>query len=144
MAQDQGAWVIDYRLRHTGATGVIVAPEEIAAKVESWVSNSRVASHAVPRRSTLSVQHGPEFTAICDVIAAVDEAHRCREKLIVTAWAEDQCPCRARPACRDKAAKEKDRAPAPERGPTAIRRGRRRPRPRAPYRGRPGRRPGSP
>ncbi len=81
VAQDQGAWVIDYRLRHTGPTGVVVAPEEIAVKVESWVSNSRVASHAVPRRSVLAIPHGPELTAIGEVIAAADEAHRCREKL---------------------------------------------------------------
>ena len=144
VAQDQGAWVIDYRLRHTGPTGVIVAPEEIAAKVESWVSNSRVASHAVPRRSSLSVQHGPEFTAICDVIAAVDEAHRCREKLIVTAWAEDQCPCRAdrRAATRPRrrrigagAGAGVDRDPSRASTATAAPR---------PYRGRPGRRPGSP
>ncbi len=29
------------------------------------------------------------------MIAAADEAHRCREKLIVRVWGEDQCPCRA-------------------------------------------------
>jgi hypothetical protein len=84
LAQDQGAWVIDYRLRHAGSTGVVVAPEEIAVKVESWVSNSRVAGHAVPRRSVLAIPHGPELTAIGEVIAAAGEAHRCREKLIVT------------------------------------------------------------
>ena len=95
MVQDQGAWVVDYRLRHTGAAGVVIAPDEIAVKVESWVSNSRVASHAVPRPSSLAISHGPEFTAIGDVIAAADEAHRCREKLIVRVWGEDQCPCRA-------------------------------------------------
>jgi hypothetical protein len=82
VAQDQGAWVIDYRLRHTGSTGVVIAPEEVAVKVESWVSNSRVASHAVPRRSLLAIPHGPELTATGEVIAAADEAHRCREKLI--------------------------------------------------------------
>ena len=95
VVQDQGAWVVDYRLRHTGAAGVVIAPDEIAVKVESWVSNSRVASHAVPRPSSLAIAHGPEFTAVGDVIAAADEAHRCREKLIVRAWGEDQCPCRA-------------------------------------------------
>jgi hypothetical protein len=84
LAQDRGAWVIDYRLRHAGSTGVVVAPEEIAVKVESWVSNSRVASHAVPRRSALAVPYGPELTAIGEVIVAAGEAHRCREKLIVT------------------------------------------------------------
>ncbi len=81
VAQDQGAWVIDYRLRHTGPTGVVVAPEEVAVKVESWVSNSRVASHAVPRRSALAIPRGPELTAIGEVIVAADESHRCREKL---------------------------------------------------------------
>jgi hypothetical protein len=84
VAQDQGAWVIDYRLRHTGATGVVIAPEEVAVAVEGWVSNSRVAGHAVPRRSALAIPHGPKLTAIGEVIAAADEAHRCREKLIVT------------------------------------------------------------
>jgi hypothetical protein len=81
VAQDQGAWVIDYSLRHNGSAGMIVAPEEIAVKVEGWVSNSRVASHAVPRRSVLAIPHGPELTATGEVIAAADEAHRCRERL---------------------------------------------------------------
>jgi hypothetical protein len=133
LAQDQGAWVVDYRLRHTGGTGVVIAPDEIAVEVEGWVSNSRVPSHAVPRLSTLSIAHGPEFTAVGDVIAAADEAHRCREKLIVMAWAEDQCPCRAAPCGRSKdkdkdqpkdkgkavgAAHEPASAPGPS-GPTA-------------------------
>src|SRR5262249_3198527 len=82
VARDQGAWVIDYRLRHTGPTGVVVVPEEVAVKVESWVSNSRVTTHAVPRRSLLAIPHGPELTAVGEVIAAADEAHRCREKLV--------------------------------------------------------------
>ena len=77
---------------------------EIAVKVEGWVSNSRVASHAVPRRSSLAIAHGPEFSAVGDVIAAADEAHRCREKLIVTVWGEDQCPCR--PARRPAKARQ--------------------------------------
>ncbi|MHB1562391.1 MAG: hypothetical protein ACYC61_33540 [Isosphaeraceae bacterium] len=103
IAQDQGAWVIDYRLRNTGTTGVIIAPEEIAARVEGWVSNSRVPSHATPRRSTLAVEHGPDFTAACDVIKADDDARRCRERLVVSAWAEDLCPCRSQTACGAKA-----------------------------------------
>jgi hypothetical protein len=110
LAQDQGAWVVDYRLRHTGTTGVIIMPEEIAVKVEGWVSNSRVASHAVPRWSSVSVSRGPEFSAVGEVIPAMDEAHRCRERLIVAVWSEDQE--RGRPA-----------APAPNpragEGPTA-------------------------
>ena len=61
VTQDQGAWVVDYRLRHTGPTGVIVTPEEIGVKVEGWVSNSRVASHAVPRWSSLVVSRGRSY-----------------------------------------------------------------------------------
>ena len=89
MTQDQGAWVVDYRLRYTGKTGVIVTPEEIAVKVEGWVSNSRVASHALPRWSSLLVSHGPDLSAISEVIAAADEAHRCRERLVVSVWTDD-------------------------------------------------------
>jgi hypothetical protein len=89
VTQDQGAWVVDYRLRHTGRTGVIVTPEEIGVKVEGWVSNSRVASHAVPRWSSLAVAHGPELSAVSEVIASVDEAHRCRERLQVSVRSDD-------------------------------------------------------
>jgi hypothetical protein len=95
VAQDQGAWVIDYCLRHTGTTGVIVMPEDVAVKVDGWVSNSRVASHAVPRQSSLMIPHGPELTVVSKVIAAANEEHCCREKLTVTlgspAARSDQC-----------------------------------------------------
>jgi hypothetical protein len=90
VTQDQGAWVIDYRLRHTGQAGVIVTPEEIGVKVEGWVSNSRVASHAVPRWSALVVARGPELLAVSEVIASVNEEHRCRERLLVSIRTDDQ------------------------------------------------------
>ena len=102
VTQDQGAWVIDYRLRHTGKTGVIITPEEIAVKVEGWVSNSRVASHAVPRWSSLVIAHGPDLSAMSEVISAADEGHRCRERLVVSVWTEDQdlwCKRPRRTAC---------------------------------------------
>jgi hypothetical protein len=102
VTQDQGAWVIDYRLRHTGQTGVIVTPEEIGVKVEGWVSNSRVASHAVPRWSSLVVARGPELSTVSEVIASVDEAHRCRERLLVSVRTDDQGPSRADPGDRGK------------------------------------------
>jgi len=90
VAQEQGAWVVDYRLRHSSQFGVVVLPEEIAAKVEGWVSNSRVGSHAVPRWSSLVIPHGPDLTVASEVISATDEAHRCRERLTVWVWTEDQ------------------------------------------------------
>ena len=90
VTQDQGAWVVDYRLRHTGKTGVIITPEEIEVKVEGWVSNSRVTSHAVPRWSSLVISHGHDLSAVSELIVAADEAHRCRDRLIALVWTEDQ------------------------------------------------------
>ena len=34
--------------------------------------------------------HGPDFLAISDVVVATEEAHRCRERLAVSIWTEDQ------------------------------------------------------
>src|SRR5262245_37259694 len=51
--QDQGSWQVEYRLRYNGATVLAILPGEIQGKVEGWVSNSRVASHALPRWSSL-------------------------------------------------------------------------------------------
>ena len=95
VTQDQGAWIIDYRLSHTGKSGVIVTPEEIAVLAEGWVSNSRVASHALPRWSSLVISRGPDLSAISEVVTAADEAHRCRERLLVFVWTEDQGPFKA-------------------------------------------------
>ena len=41
IVQDQGSWQVDYRLRYEGGSGMIVTPNEVLAKVEGWVSNSR-------------------------------------------------------------------------------------------------------
>src|SRR5947199_10402561 len=54
ITQDQGAWRVDYRLRHDGASNLIVALEEVSARLEGWVSNSRAAGHAIPRRPSLA------------------------------------------------------------------------------------------
>ena len=92
VTQDQGAWVVDYRLRYTGETGVVITPEKIAVKVKGWVSNSRVVSHALPRWSSLVIAHGPDLSAISEVVAAADDAQRCRERLVVSVWTEDGGP----------------------------------------------------
>jgi hypothetical protein len=68
VTQDQGSWVVDYRLRYTGKTGVIVTPEKVVVKVEGWVSNSRVPSHAIPRWSSLVVSHGHDLSAVSEVV----------------------------------------------------------------------------
>jgi hypothetical protein len=106
VTQDQGTWVIDYRLRHAGQNGIIIAPEEIAVKVEGWVSNSRVASHTIPRWSSLTLAQGAEVPAVADVITASNELHKCRERLLVSVWTEDQSLPKHKstqpPSCREK------------------------------------------
>ena len=69
IVQDQGGWQVDYRLRHEGPTEIIASPAEIQAKVEGWVSNSRIANHAVPRMSSLSVSGQTGWSGTSDVIA---------------------------------------------------------------------------
>jgi len=95
--QDQGAWVVDYRLRYIGKTGLIVTPDEIMVKVEGWVSNSRLASHAAPRWSSLILPHGPDLATVSEVINARDELYRCRERLVVSLWMEGHGSFRPRP-----------------------------------------------
>ena len=96
ITQDQGAWIVDYRLQYSGKTGVVITPDDLAVKTDAWVSNSRVPSHALPRRSLLLVTHSSDLSATSDVVIATEEAHRCRERLGVSIWTEDRkeimCP----------------------------------------------------
>ena len=90
ITQDQGAWVVDYRLRYMGKTGVIITSDKIAVRAEGWVSNSRVPGHALPRWSSLVVSQRPDLSATSEVVATAEEARRCRERLVVSIWTEDQ------------------------------------------------------
>jgi hypothetical protein len=89
LAQDQGAWLVSYRLRYQGASGMVVTPTEILAKVEGWVSNSRVSAHAMPRLSTVVVSGPSGLSGVADVVSAVDESQRCRERVVVQVWTDD-------------------------------------------------------
>ncbi len=86
LAQDQGDWQVDYCLKLEGPDRLVLTPAEVAARVEGWLSNSRVAVHATPRRSEIAVagQSGP--TATAEVIASPDEALRCRERAVLRVW----------------------------------------------------------
>ena len=90
VTQDQGAWVIDYRLRNAARTGMIVAPDGLELKVKGWVSNSRVLSHAVPRWSSLTATPRVDPTAFSEVINTSDESQRCYEHLVISMWSEGQ------------------------------------------------------
>ncbi|MGO9465777.1 MAG: hypothetical protein ACLQIB_54495 [Isosphaeraceae bacterium] len=113
VTQDQGAWVVDYRLRYVGDSGIVVTPEKIGVKVEGWVSNSRVASHAAPRWSSLALARGSALAAVSEVIASVDESQRCRERLLVSVWAEDQASGNPTPSSRGVTATGAGSSPVP-------------------------------
>ncbi len=92
VAQDQGAWVVTYQLRHTSPAGTILSRSEVGAVIEGWVSNSRVASHAVPRLSRVTVSGTSTASGTGEVIASSDESQRCRERTVISVWADDGPP----------------------------------------------------
>lgn len=89
--QDQGGWFIAYRLRYQGTEDLAVAPAAITAKVEGWVSNSRVADHAAPRWSSLAIAFSGTrgHAGVTDVIAPTNDAPRCRERATLQVWVDD-------------------------------------------------------
>ncbi|MFO0889611.1 MAG: hypothetical protein U0790_10790 [Isosphaeraceae bacterium] len=91
-AQVQGGWVFPYRLRHTGPTGVILTPADVSVRVEGWVSNSRVSSHALPRPSRLRVEGKSNRSGTAELIASDEEAQRCSEHIALALWADGQPP----------------------------------------------------
>jgi hypothetical protein len=91
-AQDQGAWHVDYRLRIDGPHGLILTPSEVTARVEGWVSNSRVAGHSTPRFSSATLSGPAAAAGLADVIHGAEEAGRCRERLIIQVWPEGRPP----------------------------------------------------
>lgn len=102
--QDQGAWQIEYRFRNTGPADLILDPDEVTAKVEGWVSNSRIAAHALPRWSSVVVAKGPGLTAEADVIAAPEKGKQCKERLTVSVWPGEPGGCDSCPACSERLA----------------------------------------
>jgi hypothetical protein len=70
--------------------GIVIIPEEVRLKLEGWVSNSRIASHAVPRWSSLSITSDKNPTTSPDVINVADESQRCRERLSILEWGKDK------------------------------------------------------
>jgi hypothetical protein len=90
-------WRVDYLLRLDGPTGLVVTPDDVAAEVQGWVSNSRVASHARPRRSSLVLVGPSALSATADVIESADETRRCRERATLQVWAGDEAAPTATP-----------------------------------------------
>ena len=94
ISQDQGGWVVCYRLNYSGPS-LTLGPSDITAKLEGWVSNSRVAVHAIPRLAATSLTGSGGLSGLADVVLSADEAGRCRER--VTAQISTDEPCEAQP-----------------------------------------------
>jgi hypothetical protein len=89
IAQDHGDWQIDYRLRHDDGSGLVVTPDEISARVEGWVSNSRVPGHDVPRWSSLVISGPSGLRASAEIITTSDEDQRCAERAVLSVASAD-------------------------------------------------------
>ena len=81
-------WQVDYRLRNDGPAPLDLAPADISAAVEGWVSNSRIASHASPRPAAQALRGPDDLSAFAEVIESPDEALRCRERATLRVWAD--------------------------------------------------------
>ena len=97
LAQDQGDWQVDYGFKNVGAEPLVLEPKDVKLRVEGWLSNSRIAAHANPRRAECAVDGQVAATAFAEVIAAPDELKRCRERVVValfsgatSGWPEGQ------------------------------------------------------
>ena len=84
ITQDQGDWQVDYRLKLDAPAAVVLAPTDLGASIDGWVSNSSVPVHAVPKRSTPKVSG--TGSAAFEVILSPDDAKTCRERLVMRAW----------------------------------------------------------
>jgi hypothetical protein len=93
-------WRVEYRLRNRGTTPLDVNPATVSADLVGLVSNSRVPTHAHPKR----VAHGfagtdaavaPFFESTVVLIASADEAGLCRERATLELLPDD----RREPGC---------------------------------------------
>lgn len=92
LRQDQGGWIVDYRIRNETASGIVIVPSELEAKSEGWVSNSRVDGHAVPRLAALTFRPGRRNSGIAEMIRSADGVPACRERLSLSIQADDALP----------------------------------------------------
>ena len=115
IVQDRGDWQIDYRLRHDGASGLIVTAEEVWCGRGLGVELA-AAGHATPRWSFMTNFGTVAVTGRSEVIASDDEERRCRERRSVRFWAEDRAGKPRRPGARESGRREM----VPEATPPAV------------------------
>ena len=100
--QDQGDWRVDWQIRLGGSSGRVLTGDEITARVEGWVSNSRAPGHGVPRWSSLTISGPSGRQASADLIESDDEDRRCRERGVLRLWAgEGGTPANGRQAVEE-------------------------------------------
>lgn len=80
-------WRVDYTLRNDTTAALSAEPSAVSATIRGWVSNSRVAAHAVPLFSTLQIEGATGLTARAELIPSADADRRCRETSTLQVWA---------------------------------------------------------
>ena len=114
---------MDYLLRNDGKAELVLPPAELSAKVEGWVSNSKVAGHATPRRASVTVagsSASATMTGHADVIESSDETKRCRERATLLVWLGDMDQVPAAPQ-QPKSRKTDESDTGPPKPPPSLR-----------------------
>ena len=98
LAQDQGDWQVDYAFKNVGAEAITLRPRDVGAHSEGWLSNSRIAAHANPRRAECSIDGQFASTAFAEIITSTEELKRCRERVALWITASGPTDSSALPA----------------------------------------------
>jgi hypothetical protein len=89
-------WKVEYRLRNSGSTPLIVEPESIDCTVEGWASNSRADGHGLPRRADHALGPGDDLESIAILIDTDSPTGSCAERATLQVWPEEG-PSQAEP-----------------------------------------------
>jgi hypothetical protein len=81
VSQEQTTWHVEYRFSYRGETQIdFDRTRDARVEIDSWVSNSAVPVHGLPRKSHI-VLEGSEWQKAFPVIESSEEEERCFEKI---------------------------------------------------------------
>ncbi len=86
--QDQGGWLVSYRLQYHGSP-MDVRSTEMIASLDGDVSNSRLPGHAVPRRARIVATGLNRLCGSTHLISGVYESQCCQERATIAVWTGD-------------------------------------------------------
>lgn len=83
ISQNNGQWIVRYTVKYDGREPLLLERSRISMNYESWVSNSSLPPHSVPRRSMLQFSLAENREAYATVISSPNDRQCCRERIAV-------------------------------------------------------------